>query len=396
MVNLLGDKCCGCYACYNACPQRCIKMSYRNDGFVYPIIDIDKCISCNLCIKKCPVLNRPGEYKEKQAYAAYNQVSDRISNSSGGIYAALAESIIDNKGIVYGAAFDEGFQSTSHIRACDADTLKKTYTSKYMQSHIKDIYTQVKNDLRAEKRVLFSGTPCQVAGLRSYLGEEYENLICVDFICHGVPSEKIWKLYTDSIMSKYHSNIDEANFRYKEKGWNPTLLLLLLLGDNKIVENQTDNIYYQGFLSDLCLRKSCYECSFKSINGYSDITLADFWGIDGICPELNDNKGTNLVILNSLKEKSLFSEIENKIRKQEVDYIKSISKNPARIRSADRNFRREAYFERVNAENLYELTIKYTTQNLDVWLYKFYLKVYRKMNRLFKKVLKGNYINDKI
>lgn len=382
MIDNIGDKCCGCYACYNSCPKKCISMVAKDDGFVYPLIDKKRCISCGLCDKVCPILNKPVEYLFNQAYGA-NSDKDRNDSSSGGIYPVVARWIINNNGVVYGAAFDKGYQHVMHIRATCFDDLKKTYTSKYMQSHINNIFQLVKEDLESGIDVLFSGTPCQVAGLRSFLKKEYDKLLCVDFICHGVPSEKIWKLYTDKLKHEYNHKIDAVNFRYKENGWNPSLLLLL--GENRIIENQDQNIYYKAFLNDLCLRKSCYNCNFKSVNGFSDITLADFWGVEDICPELDDGKGTSLVIVNSEKGQRIFDIIKDDLKYERVDLAKSISRNPARIRSADKNYRRKKYFKIINSENFENLTYKYTRKTLDVQLYKLVLKIFRKIKRTFLK-----------
>lgn len=383
MIDNVGDKCCGCFACYNSCPKKCISMVAKEDGFVYPSIDKRVCISCGLCDKTCPIVNKPSEYSLRQAYGAHSD-KDRCDSSSGGIYPTIATWIINNDGVVYGAAFDNGYQHVAHIRATCLDDLKKTCTSKYMQSRINNIFQLVKDDLESGNEVLFSGTPCQVAGLRSFLNKEYDKLICVDFICHGVPSEKIWKLYTDKLIHMYNHKIDAVNFRYKENGWNPTLLLLLL-GENRIIESQDQNIYYKAFLSDLCLRKSCYNCTFKSINGFSDITLADFWGIEDICPDLDDGKGTSLVIVNSEKGQRIFDTIKDDLKYKKVDLVKSISRNPARIRSADKNYRRKQYFKYINSENFEKLTYKYTRNKLDVQLYKFILKIIRKIKRILFK-----------
>lgn len=387
MIDIVGEKCCGCYACYNSCPKACITMQENEEGFYFPVIDETSCISCNLCEKVCPIINTPSVYKLQKSYAAYNkEIEIREKSSSGGIYSLLAKKKLDKNGIVYGVAFAEDFQSVHHIRIENYEDLHKTYTSKYMQSHVDDIFEWVKKDLNQGMEVLFSGTPCQVAGLRNYLGRDYRNLLCVDFICHGVPSEKIWRIYTNRIVRKFEHKIDNVNFRCKDKkGWNS--LLELELDSKCIKENQKENLYYKAFLNDLCLRKSCYDCRFKSVNGFSDITLADFWGIEYVCSEMNDGMGTSLVLVNSDKGDNWFKEIRQEVILKEVDYRKSISFNPARIRSADKNFSRNKYFSFVNEENFEELTNKCSKNSTLKKAYKFYLRVCRKIKRVIHKDL---------
>ena len=325
MIDIVEEKCCGCYACYNSCPKSCITMEENEEGFYYPVINKSTCVACNLCERVCPVINIPSTFDLRKAFAAYNKEKEiRKKSSSGGIYSLLAEATLENRGIVYGVAFEEDFQGVHHIRISEKEELDKTYTSKYMQSHVRGIYEQVKRDLIQGTEVLFSGTPCQVSGLRNYLGRDYSNLWCVDFICHGVPSEKIWRIYTSEIIRRFNHKIDYANFRCKENGWD-VLSLLLILGEECVFETQSNNLYYKAFLSDLCLRKSCYNCTFKSVNGFSDITLADFWGISEVCPEMYDGMGTSLVLINSRKGYDLLNKIQSKIVFEEVDYTKSIS-----------------------------------------------------------------------
>lgn len=356
MIDRVKEKCYGCSACTTACPKSCISMVDKGEGFLYPELDRLKCIECNICEKVCPVLNQPKENDEYLTYAAYN-VDDivRKNSSSGGVFSAMATKILEENGIVYGAAFTENYQSVKHIRIDDISELPKLYTSKYMQSRTEGIYARVFNDVKNGRTVMFNGTPCQIGGLKSYLGKEYRNLIYVDFVCHGVPSEKIWRLYTDQLIKKYKHNIDSVNFRSKEFGWNP---LLLLLGRHKFKESQGENIYYQAFLTDLCLRKSCYQCQFKGKYGFSDISLADFWGINEIYPEMNDGKGTSLVFVNSEKGITYFNDIKKNLVIRAIDDERILEHNPSRMESAEYNKSRDAYMFQVNKDNFNKLTWK--------------------------------------
>ena len=271
------EDCCGCYACYNICPKQCITMKTDNEGFWYPKIDKNKCINCNLCEKVCPIINPVKRVDSKKiAYASMNKDEQvRMKSSSGGIFSILAEYIIKNNGVVYGAGFDEDF-NIKHKRILYSTDLDLLRGSKYVQSSIGDIYKQVKNDLENNNPVLFTGTPCQVEGLRSYLRKEYVNLITMDFICHGVPSPLVWEKYLKKMKKSKQENIKNIYFRNKDIGWK--LFSLKIIFDKRIYSNDLNNdLFMKGFLQDVYLRPSCYNCKFKKINRISDITVADFF-----------------------------------------------------------------------------------------------------------------------
>lgn len=356
MIDAVKDKCYGCTACFAVCPQKCISMVDIGEGFLYPKIDINRCVKCNLCEKVCPVINKPHEGDDFVTYAAYNK-NDKIRKncSSGGIFAQMAYHALLEKGIVYGAAFESDYQSVCHIRIESERNLPRLYTSKYMQSRLNDTYQLVRKDLKEGKKVLFSGTPCQVGGLKTFLGKEYENLLCVDFICHGVPSEKIWKIFTNKLIKKYNHKIDSANFRFKEDG-SPRLLLLF--GNHEYKQTQSENLFYQAFLSDICLRKSCYQCQFKGKYGFSDITIADFWGIQSVCPEMNDEKGTSLVIVNSSKGSVIWGKIKNETVFKKVNDERVLKSNSSRLMSVAYHPNRDRYMTGVNEENFKRFTIQ--------------------------------------
>lgn len=350
MIEIKNKKdCCGCYACYNICPKECITMESDNEGFWYPKIDRDKCINCNLCEKVCPIINPVKRADSKKiAYAGMNKNEQiRIKSSSGGIFSILAEYIIKNNGVVCGAGFDEDF-NIKHKRILYSTDLDLLRGSKYVQSSIGDIYKQVKNDLESNMLVLFTGTPCQVEGLRSYLRKEYVNLITMDFICHGVPSPLVWEKYLKKMKKSKQENIKNIYFRNKDIGWK--LFSLKIIFDKRIYSNDLNNdLFMKGFLQDVYLRPSCYNCKFKKINRISDITVADFWGIENILPKMDDDKGTSLVVIHSEKGKQLFDKLSETMIINEVDLNEAIKYNSSMIRSVKYNEKRNSFFAELNS-----------------------------------------------
>lgn len=355
------EDCCGCYACYNICPKQCITMKTDNEGFWYPNIDKNECINCNLCEKVCPIINPVKRVDSKKiAYASMNKDEQvRMKSSSGGIFSILAEYIIKNNGVVYGAAFDEDF-NIKHKRILYSTDLDLLRGSKYVQSSIGDIYKQVKNDLENNNPVLFTGTPCQVEGLRSYLRKEYVNLITMDFICHGVPSPLVWEKYLKKMKKSKQENIKNIYFRNKDIGWK--LFSLKIIFDKRIYSNDLNNdLFMKGFLQDVYLRPSCYNCKFKKINRISDITVADFWGVENILPKMDDDKGISLIVVHSEKGKQLFDKLSEKMILNEVNLNEAIKYNPSMISSVKYNEKRNEFFLDLNSgENLTNLIRKYT------------------------------------
>lgn len=362
MIEIKDKKdCCGCYACYNICPKECITMESDNEGFWYPKIDKNKCINCNLCEKVCPTINPVKRADSKKiAYAGMNKDDQiRVKSSSGGLFSILAEYIIKNNGIIYGASFDEDFNIKHKRILCNTD-LDLLRGSKYVQSSIGDIYKQVKNDLESNRQVLFTGTPCQVEGLRSYLRKEYVNLVTMDFICHGVPSPLVWKKYLEEMKKSKQENIKNIYFRNKDIGWK--VFSLKIIFDEKIyINNLSNDLFMKGFLKDVYLRPSCYSCKFKKINRISDITVADFWGIKNILPKMDDDKGTSLIVIHSEKGKQLFDKLSEIMILNEVDLNEAIKYNPSMISSVKYNEKRKDFFLELNSgEELINLIKRYT------------------------------------
>ena len=345
MITLDSFSCSGCSACASACPKNCIEMMSDKEGFLYPHVNKEQCINCGICDSVCPIIHKMNTNKSCTAIAAMNlNEKIRIESSSGGIFTLIAEAIIDEGGIVFGAAFADDFKSVHHIcveKKCD---LAKLRGSKYVQSTINNTYTQVKEYLDSGRTVLFTGTPCQIGGLYSFLRKTYDNLYTQDIICHGVPSPMVWKKYVEEREDKATSKTQQLSFRHKKYGWKKFSIIFEFSNCKKYLKSLHEDSFMKAFLSNICLRPSCYSCSFKSLNRQADITLADFWGVQFVLPEMDDDKGTSLVIINSTKGARLFSSISSKIIYKVVDIETVIKYNSAAVKSCILNNRRDDFF----------------------------------------------------
>jgi len=356
-VIVITDKknCVGCAACANKCPQKCIVMREDNEGFVYPNIDKDSCISCGLCEKVCPVLNLPLHRPVENVYACYNKDRDiREKSSSGGCFSLLAEHVLIKGGYVVGAAFDSDL-SVHHIMINQEKDLALLRGSKYVQSKIGNIYVNVKGALETGKEVLFSGTPCQVAGLVRFLGKEYDNLFLVDVVCHGVPSPKVYRQRLKEIREKIGEDVVSVNFRDKTLGWhNFQLVFTGLTGCVK--ESKQESSYMRAFLSNMSVRPSCSVCHYNDEHSSADLTIADYWGVETKFPELSDNKGVTVVLVNTIKGNRLFTQVRKNAEVWNSDFTHASKYNFAMKNVSKQNPQREEFFIRLGTEKLDALT----------------------------------------
>ena len=350
------EKCTGCGACVQRCPKSCLVLREDAEGFLYPEADASRCVDCGLCEKVCPVLH-PGEAREPlMAYAAVNgDEAVRRSSSSGGVFTALALETIARGGVVFGARFDERWEVV-HGWTETAEGLGAFRGSKYVQSRTGESYKDVESFLRQGREVLFSGTPCQVAGLRRYLRREYAGLLTVDFICHGVPSPGVWRSYLKEEVARQCDGkntvspvpisgrdalVEGVSFRNKARGWKKfsfSLSLSLPGGQGRknsvfLCELLTRNAYLRGFLADLYLRPSCHACPAKGLRSGSDVTVADYWGVGSVHPELDDDGGVSVVLVNTARGRELVGGLKN-VRLVETRYAVVLRFNPALERSA--------------------------------------------------------------
>lgn len=303
------EDCCGCTACLQVCPKKCIAFKEDEAGFCYPYVDTTVCVKCGLCVKVCPMLKTEDANYPKEVYALKCQNEFiRSESSSGGAFTLLAESVLEDNGVVFGARFDADW-TVIHDYVETKEGLKYFRGAKYMQSKLYGAYIRAELFLKEGRRVMFTGTPCQIAGLKKYLKREYDNLLTVDFICHGVPSSKVWNLYLSNELKKQSKDcsIDSISFRAKDTGWHNYSVRLTTV-DSKGAKFYSHNIFFQNdymrlFLSDLILRPSCYNCLSKSGRSGADITLGDFWGVEKKYPEFDDDRGISLVMVN--RDKSI-------------------------------------------------------------------------------------------
>lgn len=361
MINIKHKQdCCGCSACVQRCPKQCILLHEDEEGFLYPKVEQEICIDCGLCEKVCPVLHQAEERVPLEVYAAKNPNEQiRMESSSGGIFTQLAEQTIDSGGVVFGVKWNEHFEAV-HAYTETKEDLAAFRGSKYVQSQVGETFKQAEQFLKQGRQVLFSGVPCQIAGLKKFLKKEYDNLLSVDIICHGSPSPGVFRWYMseqiqklrygairqsqqlpllqipsiDVVAQQNGIKIKQINFRDKSTGWK-SYSFQLQYEDWDIKNTKTytliadKNSYMRGFLKDLYLRPSCYSCSAKLGKSGSDITLGDFWGIQRIMPEIDDNRGVSAVLINTLKGKNALLTINAELHKTSYDAL--CVNNPALV-----------------------------------------------------------------
>lgn len=358
MIQIIDKRnCCGCSACEQACPKHAISIQPDKKGFSYPVINVENCVDCGLCEQACPILHEKDQRVPSHVYAVKNKDEEvRMKSSSGGFFSILAEDVIKKGGVVYGAAFDEDWH-VRHIRVDDKQSISKLRGSKYVQSQMGDTYKLVRKDLKEGRRVLFSGTPCQVAGLRSFLGKKHNLLTVVDLVCHGVPNPRIWDDYLKEQVSavkqslekvpysrslKSESLIKGTNFRDKSNGWKNYRFSLEFAkpsGDGKqssvFSTYVWEHPYMLLFLKDYILRPSCHNCKFRCGKSGADYTLADYWCIERFYPDFFDDGGVSLVI--QYTNEDLKEKIEQNASVIETSYDEACYGNLAILRNLPAN-----------------------------------------------------------
>lgn len=341
------SQCCGCEACRNVCPGQCITMREDREGFLYPEVNVTTCINCGLCEIVCPMLLQSN--KERTPFAVYaakhKDDNIRLVSSSGGVFTLLAEKVIEQGGVVFGARFDENWEVV-HGYVETKSELSLLRGSKYVQSRIGNSYRQVRQFLKSGRKVLFTGTSCQILGLKLFLRKQYDNLLTIDVICHGVPSPKVWKKYLDEVSLGHCSQTTDISFRDKQHGWHDFSLKIKRSDSTTYCGKFKMDLYIKLFLCNLTLRPSCYACIAKSGKSGSDVTLGDFWGIENVMPEFDDDKGCSVVLVYNSKLLSLFEDIE----KKKVSYEQAKQGNPSLEKSVICPVNRNYFFNLLDNE----------------------------------------------
>ena len=353
MIHITDKKnCCGCSACVQRCPKQCIRLEEDSEGFLYPQVDEETCIKCGLCEKVCPILNQADKLPVQEVLAVKNpDEEERMNSSSGGVFLPLAREVINKGGVVFGAIYDKSWE-VHHVYAEKIEDVYPMMGSKYLQSKIENSFKDAERFLKQGREVMFVGSPCQIAGLRTFLrNKEYPNLLAVDFLCHGVPSPGVWRRYLAETYGGYGvkehgrlqatagkntvllsslnatSPIGDIKFRDKtESGWKKYRFVVCQKSASKADQSSVlssdihnDNPFMRGFLSDIYLRPSCYECKCKNGVSHSDLTIGDYWAARVTDQDFDDDKGVGLVLVNTSKGKEYFDRLNMTVRKSTLD-----------------------------------------------------------------------------
>ena len=353
MIKIADKKnCCGCSACVQRCPKQCISLIEDDEDFLYPLFDEEKCINCGLCEKICPILNPQEKILPQEVLAVKNpNEEERMASSSGGVFLPLAREVIKQGGVVFGAVYDEHWE-VHHVYAENIEDVYPMMGSKYLQSRIENAYRQAEQFLKQGREVLFVGSPCQIAGLRTFLrNKEYPNLLAVDFLCHGVPSPGVWRRYLAETYSSdelekqsrrqatagkntvLYSSLNEkspiGDIKFRDKtgsGWKKFRFVVRGKSASKADKNSVlssdihyENPFMRGFLSDIYLRPSCYECKCKNGENHSDLTIGDYWAARVTDQDFDDDKGLGLVLVNTNKGKEYFDMLDMIVRESTLE-----------------------------------------------------------------------------
>lgn len=343
--------CCGCEACVQRCPKACISMHEDEEGFMYPIVDESVCVDCGACERACPLINRAEPIPPVKVYAAKNKNEDeRMSSSSGGIFILLAKAVLAKGGVVFGAVYDDEWQVVIRYAETLEDVLPMM-GSKYVQSRTDTAFRDAERFLKQGREVLFTGAPCQIAGFRTFLRKDYPNLLAVDYLCHGAPSPGVWRRYLEEARVSHSARRAAAGkntvslslnglplikgiaFRDKQYGWKKFGFALTFTeptgdGENSVLLSHkcqifNENPYMRGFLADVYLRPSCYECRCKNGVNHSDLTIGDFWGIDRLMPEFDDDRGVSIVVVSTDKGFEYFNALPVEVRDANISDAKA-------------------------------------------------------------------------
>lgn len=378
------EYCTGCTACASVCPKGCISMVADGEGFLIPVVDAQTCVACGMCEKACPVLQPlSSQYDLPRAYAAYSRdEAVRMESSSGGVFTELAKAVLKENGAVFGAAYDDKFEVTHICVECESD-LAKLRGAKYAQSSLTNVFPEVKARLNQGQNVLFSGTPCQVGGLKAYLRKDYGNLLTVDFVCHSVPSPMAWKEYV-----KYRAQKDSGgslpekiNLRSKITGWSRYQYsnVFTYANGKEHAARSGESLYMKLFVGGYINRKSCETCRFKGYSRVSDLTIGDFWGIWDITPEMDDDKGTSVVLVQSQQGRQIIERLEDRLSLKRVTLEDASRQNGAMLKPMHSNARRTEALQMIRNGSM---------ADCEIWFAERKLTMRQRAGRVIKQILR--------
>ena len=366
MIDQVGNACCGCTACASICPRKCIEMRKNAEGFLYPAIRQEACVHCGLCQKVCPALHTEESGKDdfREAWGVLTKDTDILLNSSsGGLFTVRAEAVLAENGCVFGAAFADDFQTVRHVMVENSEGMTALRGSKYVQSEMGSCFSAVKEQVEAGRKVLFSGTPCQVAGLKRYLGKNSDAVIFVDIICHGTPSAALWQRYLEHIEKRMGGKAKTVSFRHKKNGWRKFGMAMSMSGNLHYYRTLREDPFMRMFLKNDCLRESCYQCGAKKAGSGSAITIGDFWGVEQAATEIDNFLGVSLALIHTDQGKRLFEQVKPALDVKQVDFDAAIAGNSAYNHSVSRPAERDRFFADLQSLKWERLERKYTRED---------------------------------
>ena len=345
------------------------------EGFKFPKVDVSTCTDCGLCEKVCPILHPESEKNVTQVIGAkHKDGAIRKASSSGGAFSLFADMVISEGGVVVGCAMDKNLQAI-HVICKTKDELTHLRSSKYVQSNMDGIFLQVRKLLQQRQKVLFSGTPCQVAGLRRFLLKPYDNLFCIDILCHGVPSPKLFREYKETMEKRCGAKANFVSFRCKKKEWKRLYIDMLFDNGKEYFKSATFDPYMQLFLGNQSQRSSCFHCPFTTIKRQGDISLGDFWGIDRLHPSLDDDKGISMILVNSDKGEEMYEKIKEGMACFDCNIETAIAGNMVLVENITGEEKRDMFYQSYVAEGLQMSLAKYT-DHYSLWE-QYYLRFMR-------------------
>lgn len=366
MINMTEKdkkKCCGCTACANICPHKAITMKKDYEGFLYPVVDKQKCTNCNLCEKICPIINKKSEKHQIDSYAIRVKNSEVLKTStSGGFFTPIANYVLNKEGAVIGVGYGKDWRIEDILVTNEnRNDLEQLRGSKYVQSYLGDMFQKIQKLLKANKTVLFSGTPCQVHGLKSYLRKEYSNLITVDLVCHGVPSPELWRKYIQYQEKKNKSKVKSINFRNKTYGYHSGTIKIVFENCKEYYGSARVDYMLKSFFSEICSRPSCYDCQFKDIYHISDFTIFDCWSASKLVKNLeDDDKGYTNVLVNTAKGKKILDDLKSQYEIYPTDMKEAIKLDGSMVeKSAIPHNKRKEFMYDLSHETIEKVIQKY-------------------------------------